>query len=80
MNKKCIESLIKAGAFDAFEQTRSTLMASYETIIDTISDSARKSLQGQVRMFDLGGGSTEQELEKIKYNYTTLKEYSEKDL
>ncbi len=80
VNKKCIESLIKAGAFDAFEQTRSTLMASYETIIDTINDSARKSLQGQVSMFDLGGGSTEQELEKIKYNYTTLKEYSEKDL
>lgn len=36
VNKKCIESLIKAGAFDEFEQTRSTLLASFETIIDTI--------------------------------------------
>lgn len=80
VNKKCIESIIKSGAFDCFEQTRSTLMASYETIIDTINDSAKKSFKGQVSMFDLGGGSAEEELEKIKYNYTTLKEYSEKDL
>ena len=41
VNKKCIESLIKAGAFDSFGQTRSTLLASYEIIIDTIQDSAR---------------------------------------
>ena len=81
VNKKCIESLIKAGAFDEFEQTRSTLMASFETIVDTINDTAKKSFQGQVSMFDLGGSSSqEEELEKIKYNYTTLKEYSEKDL
>ena len=36
VNKKCVESLIKAGAFDEFEQTRSTLMASFEEIIDSI--------------------------------------------
>ena len=34
VNKKCIESLIKAGAFDNFAETRSTLMASFEDIID----------------------------------------------
>ena len=53
VNKKCIESLIKAGAFDEFPETRSTLMASFENIIDTISDSSRKILKGQVTMFDL---------------------------
>jgi DNA polymerase-3 subunit alpha len=81
VNKKCIESLIKAGAFDGFEQTRSTLMASFEGIIDSISDSAKKSYKGQVSMFDLGGNNNEEnELEKMKYSYTTLKEYSEKEL
>lgn len=54
VNKKCIESLIKSGAFDEFEQTRSTLMASFESIIDSISDSSKKSLKGQITMFDLG--------------------------
>ena len=37
VNKKCIESLIKAGAFDDFGKTRATLLASFETIIDTIN-------------------------------------------
>ncbi len=90
VNKKCIESLIKAGVFDEFEQTRSTLMASYEDIIDSISDTSKKSLKGQVTMFDLTfGGSTEDnsesnsvnnQLDKMKYKYTILKEYSEKEL
>ena len=53
VNKKCIESLIKAGAFDEFEQTRSTLMASFEEILDSISDSSKKNFKGQVSMFDL---------------------------
>ena len=81
VNKKCIESLIKSGAFDEFEQTRSTLMASFEMIIDSISDSSKKSYKGQVSMFDLGSSEEENtDLEKIKYNFTTLKEYSEKEL
>ena len=82
VNKKCVESLIKAGAFDEFEQTRSTLMASFETILDSIADSSKKSYKGQVSMFDLGGGEQEDtnELEKLKYNYTTLKEYTDKEL
>ena len=82
VNKKCIESLIKAGAFDEFEQTRSTLMASFEEIIDSISDSSKKNFKGQVSMFDLGGTSSkeDEELEKLKYTYHTLKEYSDKEL
>ena len=82
VNKKCIESLIKAGAFDEFEQTRSTLMASFEGIVDSITDLSKKNFKGQVSMFDLGGGDQEKEedLEKMKYTYTTLKEYSEKEL
>jgi len=97
VNKKCIESLIKAGVFDEFEQTRSTLMASFEDILDSIADTNKKSFKGQVTMFDLAFGSGDllggnngsnetnnsdisNQLEKMKYNYTTLKEYSEKEL
>ena len=82
VNKKCIESLIKAGAFDEFEQTRSTLMASFEEIIDSISDSSKKNFKGQVSMFDLGASNEDEgnELEKLKYTYHTLKEFSDKEL
>ena len=79
VNKKCIESLIKAGAFDEFEQTRSTLLASFENIIDTIQDTARKSLKGQVSMFDLDTLSNDDK-EELKYTYTELKEFDDKEL
>ena len=44
VNKKCIESLIKSGAFDELGETRHTLIASYEGIIDTISGENKKSI------------------------------------
>lgn len=71
VNKKCVESLIKSGAFDCFEQTRSTLIASYETIIDTISNSNKKSFDGQVSMFDLTE-TEDEKINEIKYNYTVF--------
>lgn len=79
VNRKCIESLIKAGAFDEFEQTRSTLLASFEGIIDTINDTSRKTMQGQVTMFDLGN-TEDEKIESMKYSFTTLKEFDEKEL
>lgn len=78
VNKKCVESLIKAGAFDDFEQTRSTLMASFEIIIDTIQDSSKKMFKGQVTMFDLN--PQDENINDMKYSYTTLKEYTQKEL
>lgn len=81
VNKKCIESLIKSGAMDEFNQTRATLLASYEDIVDSINTSSKHTLKGQITMFDMAMGSEEeQELDKIKYKYTFLNEYSEKEL
>jgi len=77
VNKKCIESLIKAGAFDELGETRNTLMNSFEGILDTISGETRKSIQGQVTMFDIASEETSQ---KHKYNLTILKEYDERTL
>ena len=59
VNKKCVESLIKAGTFSDFPETRATLIASFETIIDTVQSYNRKGMNGQVSMFDLGGKEEE---------------------
>lgn len=80
VNKKCVESLIKAGAFDEFEQTRSTLLASFETIIDTIQSGKKKGFQGQVTMFDLGSEEEKEQLNEIKYTYDEKEELPEKEL
>ena len=79
VNKKCIESLIKAGAFDNFEQTRRTLMESYESIVDSIADSSKKSFDGQVSMFDLGGAN-QKEIEELKYTYKIMPEFTEREM
>ncbi len=47
VNKKCVESLIKAGVFEDFEQTRATLLASFEQIIDGIQSEKKRGLDGQ---------------------------------
>ena len=80
VNKKCIESLIKAGAFDEFEQTRSTLLASFEGIIDTIQNSKKKGMSGQVSMFDLGSEEEKEEMNEIKYNFEEHEELLNKEL
>ena len=80
VNKKCIESLIKSGAMDEFNQTRSTLLASFEDIVDSINTYSKHSLKGQITMFDMATANENDELDKIKYNYTVLEEYSEKEL
>ena len=53
VNKKCIESLIKAGAFDGLGQTRATLLTAFEEILDTINSSRRNTIENQVSMFDI---------------------------
>ena len=79
VNKKCIESLIKAGAFDSLGKTRRTLLENFESVIDTIQDTAKKSFKGQVTMFDLDGFE-EEEKEELQYTITEYEEYSEKEL
>ena len=80
VNKKCVESLIKAGVFDEFEQTRSTLLASFESIIDIIQSSKKKGFDGQVSMFDLGNEKEKEELNEIKYTFEEHEELPNKEL
>ena len=80
VNKKCIESLIKAGAFNEFEQNRATLLASFETIIDAIQNNNKKGLDGQVSMFDLGTDEEKDEMKKNQYNFEEREEFSNKEL
>ena len=81
VNKKCIESLIKAGVFDEFPQTRATLIASFEGIMDQIQNTKKRGLDGQVTMFDIGQeGEEDDNIQEIKYTYIERPEFSEKEL
>ena len=70
VNKRCIECMIKAGAFDEFPQSRATLLASFETIIDQIDSATKKAITGQFNLFDIGGNEEQSEEEKAKNKYS----------
>ena len=78
VNKKCVESLIKAGVFDEFGKTRATLLASFENILDTISNANKNIMENQVSMFDLVSSGAE-EKEAQKYVFTELEEMDDKE-
>ncbi|UFP93541.1 DNA polymerase III subunit alpha [Gloeobacter morelensis] len=57
INKRALESLIKAGAFDAFSPNRGQLIADMEKVVDWAQDRARDRALGQFNLFDaLSGG------------------------
>lgn len=51
LNKKAVESLIKAGAFDGFSHKRSQLLAVFEKNIDRIHQTKRRNVRGQMDLF-----------------------------
>ncbi len=76
VNKKCVESLIKCGAFDGMKY-RSVLLDSYEKIIDGISQSERNNVIGQFNLFDMGKS---EDNSSTSFNYPVKPELSEKEL
>ncbi|WP_402468018.1 DNA polymerase III subunit alpha [Isoptericola aurantiacus] len=56
-NKRTIESLIKAGAFDSLGHPRRALLVVHEQAVDSVISVKRKEAEGQFDLFaDLGGG------------------------
>ena len=58
MNKRAVENLIRAGAFDSFGAKRSQLVAVHDKLIDAIGSTRRQNLEGQLDFFGMGGGET----------------------
>ena len=54
LNKRAVEGLIKAGAFDSLGDRRSQLLAVYETVLSAIANSRRRNLEGQMNLFGMG--------------------------
>ncbi|PJI94325.1 DNA polymerase III subunit alpha [Luteimicrobium subarcticum] len=55
-NKRTIESLVKAGAFDSLGHTRRSLLAIHEMAVDSVISVKRKEAEGQFDLFaDFGG-------------------------
>lgn len=57
LNKRMMESLIKAGTFDRLGNYRSQLLAVYEKMIDRAAEKGKNNLEGQLDMFSSAGFS-----------------------
>ncbi len=55
LNKRCIESLIKAGAFDSLGGKRAQYLKIFKNILDGIGQNKKRNLEGQMNLFDLAG-------------------------
>lgn len=52
LNKRMVESMIKAGCFDSFHVKRSQLMAVFESTMDAMAHDRKRNLEGQVSLFE----------------------------
>ena len=53
INKRAVDSFIKAGAYDSFGVNRNTLLKSYEVILDMLNAANKKVSEGQFSLFDM---------------------------
>lgn len=74
VNKRAVESLIKAGAFDSLGIYRSRLIAVFEKILDSINNERKRNVVGQINLFqDL---VTEQN--NLEIQYPNIEEFNKK--
>lgn len=75
INKRAIESLIKAGTFDCFNVYRSRLLAVYEKLMDGVANERKRNIDGQISLFGL-----EEEVNSLEIKYPNIKEFAKKNL
>ncbi len=55
INRRAVESMIKAGAFDEIEPNRRILIENLESILKSVENDSRKNLSGQLDLFSSFG-------------------------
>lgn len=63
LNKRVMENLIKAGAFDTVPGNRRQLLAVYAEIMDQKTKNKKNTMAGQMNLFDLVGKDVKESLE-----------------
>lgn len=76
VNKRAIENLILAGAFDAMEGNRRQKMMIYPAIMDGIHASHKNSMEGQMSLMDFLG---EEEKEDFEVRMPDVEDYKKEE-
>lgn len=54
LNRRALESMIQAGAFDSMGFHRSQMLAVYERVVGAVANERRKNVEGQLDLFGMG--------------------------
>lgn len=76
LNTRCIESLIKAGAFDSLGGHRSQYMSVYKKIYNGLGQIKKRNLEGQMSLFEMSEDNAENHNDELP----DYPEYSQKEL
>ena len=79
LNRRALENLIKAGAFDTLEPSRHGMMESVETVLRIVGNDARQNLDGQLDLFSAMAGA-EEAPQNDDYQVPNLREYDSGEL
>lgn len=73
VNKRTVENLIKSGACDSLDGNRQQMMLIYNALMDNEIQEKKKSMAGQISLFDL---VSEEEKKAYEIQYPDVEEYS----
>ena len=73
VNKRTVENLIKAGACDGLDGNRQQMMLIYNVLMDNQAQEKKKSLAGQMSLFDF---ASEEDKKAFEIQYPAVDEYS----
>ena len=77
INKRAVESLIRAGCFDNMGANRRQCMAVFESAMDSGSNERKQNVTGQVSLFDVGQAGEDM---RLRDEYPSLPEFPAREM
>ena len=76
INKRVIEALIKSGAFDSFEKSRSSLMSAYPESMKMADQNSKNIQHGQIDIFGFSAEVIENKNISVQEDWSAIKKLS----
>ncbi|MCM1149621.1 MAG: DNA polymerase III subunit alpha [Butyricicoccus sp.] len=80
LNRRAVESLIRAGAFDSLGYKRRALLLVADKVIGGIVTAGRKNVAGQMDLFSLGADGPGEEKSTVSMALPDVEEFSKREL
>jgi len=76
LNKRCLEGLIKVGAFDSLGGRRAQYIACYQQILSGASQNRKNNIEGQLNLFEMAGDNGDSSDNLYEDNLPNVDEYT----